>query len=116
MNERRARERIRKAANLIETRGWTQHVMARDAAGKPTARFNDPLAASYCTLGAINAVGGGIEEVWLLERETGIRDIPNWNDDPERTKEDVVAVLRKVANRQTTFWGRLTAKLRKEKW
>ena len=54
----------------------------------------------FCALGAINCGEGGLmlwdTAVYKLTQMVGSA-VPEWNDAPERTKEEVVAVLREVA-------------------
>lgn len=78
------------AADYIEKHGWCQ------------GNYCDPLGR-VCALGALNIVSCGIPNhtegiainaairlMWNLR-------ITQWNDHPERTKEEVIAALRKVA-------------------
>lgn len=89
-------EVLLKAADYIEKYGWCQ-----EAAFSPDGRA--------CLLGGIYAACGG------LRRDAGLYDTPPnydkavsriakfapnlgvWNDHPHRTKDEVVAVLRKAA-------------------
>jgi hypothetical protein len=94
------------AASLIETRGLAKRAYV-DAQG------------CLCTLGAINAALGnpftdedspepGIASEafhsWITYASHAMEsvpddydDIPEWNDDPDRTPEEVIAFLRKLA-------------------
>jgi hypothetical protein len=87
---------------------WTQGVMARDRFGRECLP-GSPDAESYCIMGALckayddggamdraiiailNAIG--LDEEWY-ECPTGA--IENWNDDADRTFEDVRKVLEKA--------------------
>lgn len=97
-------ETLDKAADLIERDGWCQGVL-RTATGE------------HCALGAIveTIAGGGItdralaQSVWTnpdvidarnaLYETIGNKTIANWNDEPKRTKTEVVAALRDTAER-----------------
>lgn len=97
-------EVLDKAADLIEPDGaWTQGVNARDADGNPTSALDD-TATCWCALGAIAHIDDSrraylyacalSQQVWAVRR---FRDVPHWNDDPERTQAEVVAALRAAA-------------------
>jgi hypothetical protein len=96
-------------ANLLEQRGWCQGTTARDADGKPVSVVS-PTATSFCILGAINYLQN--TNKWpvelLNEAVNDVEDflfesvgcpIPDYNDSSDRTKEQVVSVLREVANK-----------------
>lgn len=82
------------AADLIEEKGWIQGANWRPGLG-------------YCVFGAINkvtqndlafsdAVGRVLTEIGRLNQPwTG--GIARWNDEPGRTKDEVLAALRKAA-------------------
>ena len=94
-------ETLDAAAELIEQDGWMQGGYHRD--GK------------HCVLGAIAGVIDGvdhtdtslIEQLLWRERDAhralsetlGTSEIADWNDDPKRTKAEVVAALRNTAER-----------------
>ncbi len=93
-------EGLKRAKELIE-RGWTQNTLARATDGAPTATFAED-AVSFCISGA--CVRGAMEiglPVWKLDgaieaalRKHGYhRRIANWNDQPKRTKEEVLALM-----------------------
>lgn len=91
------------AIKVIETRGWTQHDL-RDGNGK------------VCFLGAMHMACHGDEnycqysnkcdaesdeDVWWLaeiESKTGTWSTASWNDQKERTVEDVILVLKELAS------------------
>ena len=94
---RRARDRV---AN-----GWTQHYAARDVDNVPCGAKDD-RAASFCAFGALWAdgdVAGGLASVAAYTRLTNELqpafdkrhngDLAKWNDDPERTKDEVLAAF-----------------------
>jgi len=103
-------ETLIKAAELIEEHGWDRHT------------YYDPDTDCYCVDGAIMAVTGHepmidgyrlsktTQDLYdrdaaeqLLMEHLGISTIPalfRWNDDPDRTKEEVVSALKAAANVQ----------------
>jgi len=90
-----------RAAELIETKGWTQNAFAR-ACGHPV-NFYDRAAECFCVTGAIGAVSMSepclveYQSRMLLARSIGINsslDIIAWNDNQSRTKDDVIAALK----------------------
>lgn len=95
------RDALLRAADLIEERGWCQNHSAIDAAGVECVY---PEAVAFCAGGAINYVAD-IETYYtacdLLDKAVGMGDLGyiTWNDDPERTKAEVVARLREAAER-----------------
>jgi len=84
------------AANLLESAGWCQNMMG-DSFGR------------HCAIGAIHAVKcddlhSMANAACALSKhiQTGFSrskyiDIPDWNDYRGRTKEQVIATMRKVA-------------------
>lgn len=96
-------EVLDRAADLIEPVGaWTQHVFARNAAGKPTglSAFSGPPVC-YCALGATSYAAGdnsaADSAADALLRDIVGGDIDEWNDAPGRTQAEVVAALRSAA-------------------
>lgn len=95
------------ARPLIEA-GWTQGAYARDAEGD-IAYFSGREATCFCIVGALlraqNApLGKGdvsevVNQIHLrgFSRWTAPSAIHIWNDVPQRTKEDVLAVLDRTA-------------------
>jgi hypothetical protein len=84
---------------LIE-RGWTQGAIARDAIGFSVPSLGHD-AARWCTVGAISrAAPDGCDVYWvaldLLRNVVGTSAIEIWNDQPTRTKEDVLAAFDKA--------------------
>lgn len=86
-------EILRSAAEVIEVFGWRQ-----GAYGSP--------GSGFCILGALSVAYSGVtSEVWAPELSAAKRliverlglaqyGISEWNDAPERTREEVMAVLR----------------------
>lgn len=93
-------EILKEARRLIAEKGWTQGVYARHANGN----LIDPMegnAACFCSLGAIWKVGGILEHAFAviaLEGVIGI-SLAEWNDDPSRTKEEVLAAFDEAIRR-----------------
>lgn len=94
-------EALLTAASFIQQRGWCQ------------GRFTRGDGA-LCALGALqkatifdpnakHAASAYTAATELLSRHLGFKDgdvgcsVPGWNDDPERTKEEVVAALQSAA-------------------
>lgn len=74
---------------------WTRRSYARDANGRPVP-IMDGKACSFCLVGALGRAAGGLAGAHLAERilSDELMDYaPDWNDDPERTHEEVIAVL-----------------------
>ena len=92
---------LRKAADLLESKGWTQGAFARN--GHEEVSINDPQANCFCVLGAIifsNCIGdlrtrAALARYLNLDRDEWVLD---WNDDPTRTKEEVIKTLRDCAD------------------
>jgi hypothetical protein len=83
---------LERAANLIEPEGaWTKE----DYVG--------PSGTCWCVLGAIKRAGdfandlNPAAEALRAALGVGYGGIPDWNDAPERTQDEVVAKLREAA-------------------
>jgi hypothetical protein len=87
------------AADLIERRGWTRRVLARDANRNPIWP-EDPAACRWCAEGAISRVASS----WPLKsaafvavrRQINYEGIDDWND-RQAGPEPVIAALRAAA-------------------
>lgn len=110
----------RKAADLIEEKGWAQKAFARDAKRKEV-EIKSKEAARFCLIGAITKVTPKgtvmypdtlISAICSVIREKKLRNakqgdlvsypnsfgaIEDWNDQKGRTKKQVVSVLRETA-------------------
>ena len=94
-----------RAAEVIE-RGWNQGWFAVDKDGnKVSARSKD--ACKWCVLGAVEKAadelglknGDWMKIVGRVQWAAGIDEygsLCRWNDDPNRTQEEVAAMLRSV--------------------
>lgn len=95
---------LRRARALIQ-RGHTKNVLARLPSGSPTAP-TDRSAVEWCVQGAIMAaddrlyqsVGTAINALQerLNDELGGPRPLYAWNNDPERTPEEVCALIDRV--------------------
>jgi hypothetical protein len=98
------REVLIKAADLLDSAptAWTQKRIARDNKGWPEPP-NHPRACSWCAMGAIAKVQNLPRAPQLYDSASKLLahhlkiDIVDWNDAPERTREDVVQALRSAA-------------------
>ena len=100
-----AAEILDSAADLLSEEGrWCQGAAALTKEGR-FCRPEDPEAASWCALGAIRRVSDvdifdpvPANALAFLRDQTSFY-LPSWNDVPERTREEVVAALRRAAER-----------------
>lgn len=87
-----------KAWQLIE-QGWTQGVLARDELGHKVWPTN-PDANCWCLLGSMAKCypqGFTLDDPHdKIRARINSTNIANWNDAPERTKSEVVAVLKEL--------------------
>lgn len=101
------------AADHLETHDWVQGVMCANKEGRATT-LKDPSTACWCGAGAVYFVAPSWEEaldtvfaltdymspgVWPQREGAGSSKapLPQFNDAEGRTKEEVVALLRKGA-------------------
>ncbi len=95
-SERRVRQVARRAADRVEG-GWCRSSYMRLIAGEP----------HYCTVGAIEASARDVDTMGEVQRRAlaiineesdhQFGGLLGWNDRPERRREQVVRVLRRVA-------------------
>lgn len=81
-----------KAWELLETSGWCQGVSIRERSDRTLA---------YCAMAAIFESYSGHtalrnQALALLQSRVPRGGITLWNDDPSRTKEEVVALLKEL--------------------
>jgi hypothetical protein len=83
---------LRAAADLIRREGWTQ------------ARFFDERTGCRCIAGALRECTDSTQWMYAVEalaRQVGVPPWPtsiyNWNDDPDRTVDEVIAALEAAA-------------------
>ena len=82
------------AARAKVDAGWTQGVFARDANGSDLLiAQNFEGAVCFCASGALKAIGADTfgPAYKALSAAVGHYFISNWNDEPKRTKEEVLA-------------------------
>lgn len=89
-------EALTEARELLDKKGWTQGAYARDANGDEVLYYSKD-ACKFCARGALFKACGN-DALYLLASDALDKFIPNaltviWNDDPGRTKEDVLAVF-----------------------
>lgn len=95
-------QRLKRAKELLE-KGWCQGHLARTKGGVLTDVYG-PEAEAFCLLGACmraeweadttGTAWVGVDELLAYETEDrGYADLASYNDRPERTKEDVLALV-----------------------
>jgi len=103
----KARAVLGRARDLVQ-RGWCQHAWARDVDGEWTAD-DDENAASWCAMGATvraeHDLGLEPNSVWIdavdvLERTLGTCCVDDYNDEPLRTKEDILRLFDEALQRK----------------
>lgn len=95
----RAKELLEDAKQLIIKKGWTQLYYARNAEGYPVEAM-DESAASFCIVGALERASlyayrgsdlrGARKAIHLVVSRGAIAD---YNDEPGRTKDEIVALF-----------------------
>jgi len=86
---------------LLEDKGWCQGTEALTGRGIEVAP-EDKNATCFCLLGAINRVCHEhphlkqLRLVYALRAQTGERDLVRWNDREGRTKDEVMALVRRT--------------------
>ena len=92
-------ESLAQALSKIESKGWCQGHYAEDERGSDTDPGSDK-AVKFCSLGAVLSLSpyhtSMIAIRYYLELATERSSIASWNDEPERTKEEVVAAYKKA--------------------
>jgi hypothetical protein len=83
-----------KAWELLEEKDWCQGAYARNAFDHGV-EVNDPQACSFCVVGLLKATDTWGLNYLKLKEHLGMT-VVEWNDDPERTKEEVLAVLKEL--------------------
>lgn len=84
---------LRRAADLLEEFGWCQ------------GDYGSKEAGAFCAVGACRQASSDLnfrrDEYGLMWPESALEldNVPPWNDDPARTKEEVIARLREAAER-----------------
>lgn len=86
---------LRKARELLVTKGWTQGCAARDANGNPTM-VRAPAATCFCGDGAVLAVTHPATRqsaIQALNAAAPGGDFVSFNDAPGRTLPEVLVVF-----------------------
>lgn len=100
--ERKIADTLTRVADLLaRPNGWTTGVFCRNPGGESVERF-DPTRSCFCVSGALREVTGTTDYLaWnafdAYTVKKGYRHMAEWNDDPARTQDEVVAALRFVA-------------------
>ena len=91
-----ALEELKAARQLIE-QGWCKGVFAQNNHYLPVDCKSEE-ACRFCALGALRRVSYwfDLRSEQALAEALGTHKIGEWNDDPARTKEDVLAVYDKA--------------------
>lgn len=98
-----------RAAEIVDA-GWTQKSPARDGNGNPVFSHHQS-ATCFCAVGAIFRaisetencqISGDLASLPIARLSISLGmgnagNVASWNDHPKRTKEEVVAALRKAA-------------------
>ena len=89
-------EILKKALQYIK-KGWCKDYWARDNKGKKVY-YDDASAIKFCATGAICKVSHtNAKADQLMLKVVGGESVADWNDDPKRTKKQVIAGLRLVS-------------------
>ena len=88
-----------KAWELLEKKDWCQGAYAKNAIGE-NVEPTSPNACSFCIVGLLHAT----YPVWkvhpllqnLRNHSRIMGRVPEWNDHPSRTKEEVLTVLKEL--------------------
>lgn len=86
---------LRAARALIDSpEKWTQGAFARRADSEHACSIRDVGATRFCAAGAVVRAGGGGDATAALREATGhFGGLYAWNDAPERTHAEVLAVF-----------------------
>ena len=99
----KTKEILKGARGRIE-QGWCQKASARDAQGTRVLAMCSS-AVKWCAIGAIDAEmqheDGYHNPISTIARVAGTDNVAQWNDSPDRTQEEVLAVFDKAIER----WG-----------
>jgi hypothetical protein len=90
-----------KSARIKLEQGWTQVHFALDIDGY-SVLSSSPAATHFCLLGAVSLFpnfGEAIQEMMLTLGLGNDMTLAVWNDDPLRTKEEVLACLDQTIER-----------------
>lgn len=101
----RARDITMKVYELFQQPGinWIQNDLSLDGKGHEVF-YNDPSACCFCLIGGISkcyqSTTSTYSRMWKRSfdhvKKIGYESVAEWNDDPKRTKEDVVALCKEL--------------------
>jgi hypothetical protein len=91
------RDVLHRAADLLEEFGWCRFVQAQNEKGEQVD-ITDSEVVEFCMVGAYWRAAIDLDASCPDLSGLGGRDA-RWNNEPERTKEEVVAWLRESAER-----------------
>lgn len=94
-------EVLERAADLLEEYDWCQGEFAKDSDGCAVVWESDK-AQSFCALGVAYRAWSDLGQphfplVTSMQGYLDVRDVTAWNDEPGRTKAEVIAKLREAA-------------------
>lgn len=98
------KEILAKAIEILETKGWGQRVLSEGSGETEFEMLQAEDACSFCMMGAIQrasmdlgfSVYHSADVFKHLYRLNNFDSLAKFNDAPERTKEEVIEVLRKA--------------------
>lgn len=102
MDTQKVSQLLARAEELL-TKGWTQKEYARDAMYLPAFWAGD-TATCWCLSGALRRAAIDVvasprdyqDAAQVIYRSEGMLTIPEWNDHPDRTQEEVLGVVRRA--------------------
>lgn len=102
-------ETLFRAAEILEDRGWCQGLLTNDrgehcAVGALCVALEQQMRCNYGDLvrsGPLNIFAAYLPP-GSDDRETGVVKITRWNDNPERTAQEVITALRRAAHQEAS--------------
>lgn len=96
------------AAELLETKGWTQGALAKNSMDQVVSP-RSPDAVCFCTIGSYeyfartrderdkcwHAIAGRLPEITKIA--VAVHSVATWNDMKGQTAQEVILVIRKIA-------------------
>lgn len=101
LSERWIRETVRRAIKLIETEGFRRGKRGKGYCVGDAVAAADPKKKYRFTVWA--RIESLICQTTRMKHGVGKRLIPRWNDKPSRTKEEAIALLRRVEKHDYPF-------------
>lgn len=114
-------KRLKRARELLE-QGWCKGHLARDKAGKVADLYGTGVD-SVCLRGACMRAEWEAQAPWLYLEERvaggvkarGYTDVARYNDAPERTKEEVIALMDETIKTAEVVLAVFDAAIKREK-